>query len=184
MGTDRNPLPVKLIAAVFTSQPQFFPEIEMELEKEYGKIDFKSPIFDFNYTDYYDSEMGCGLKKEFMSFGKLVNPEQISSVKAFTNALERKYSKENKRIINIDPGYINDCQLVLASTKKYYHRIYVGQGIYAEVTLFFKSRSFQPLQWTYPDYKAESSIDIFNKIREVYRNQLVTASLEIKDKIK
>lgn len=172
MGTAKTPLSVKLIMAIFTNQPQFFPEIEAELEKEYGKIDFGSPIFDFDYTDYYSEEMGRGLKKKFISFKNLVKLEQISSIKIFTNALEKRYSRENKRTINVDPGYISNAQLVLASTKNYYHRIYLGQGIYAEVTLFFKGGTFQPLQWTYPDYKAESSIGIFNKIREIYREQL------------
>jgi len=172
MGTVKNPLPVKLIMAVFTNQLELFPRIEKELEKKYGKIDLKSPIFEFNYTDYYQDEMGSGLKKKFISFENLVRLEQISSIKIFTNALEKKYSRENKRTINIDPGYISNSQLVLASTKNYYHRIYLGEGIYAEVTLFFKEKTFQSLPWTYPDYKIKSSIDIFNGIREIYREQL------------
>ncbi len=173
MGTVKPPLPVKLIMAVFGNRLDLFPKIETELQKQYGKIDFVSPFFEFDYTDYYQDEMGLGLKKKFISFERLVRLEQISPIKVFTNDLERKYSVENKRTINIDPGYISNSQLVLASSKNYYHRIYSGQGIYLEVTLFYKEKTFQSLPWTYPDYKVESSINVFNKIREIYRKQIV-----------
>ncbi len=172
MGKTKSPLSVKLIMAIFTPQPELFPNIEKELVKKWGEIDFKCPIFNFDHTDYYREEMGFDLKKEFISFKDLIDPETINSIKLFTNKLESKYSKEGKRIINIDPGYVNNSKLVLASTKNYYHRIYLGKGIYAEVTLFFQERSFQSLPWTYPDYKTDASIDIFNKIREIYRKQL------------
>ncbi|MCK4905438.1 DUF4416 family protein [bacterium] len=172
MGTIQYPLPVKLIMAIFTNQLELFDGIEAKLEEEYGKLDFKSSIFDFDYTDYYQDEMGSGLKKKFISFRNLIKLEKVNSIKNFTNVLEEKYSIKDKRVINIDPGYISNAQLVLASTKNFFHRIYLGKGIYAEVTLFFKERTFQPLPWTYPDYKVESSVNIFNKIRGIYREQL------------
>ena len=177
MGKAKSPSPVKLIIATFTSRLELFQEIETELEKKYGEIDFKGPVFDSNHTDYYQEEMGFGLKKKFISFKNLISPEKINSIKLFTNKLESKYSKEGKRIVNIDPGYVDNSKLVLASTKNYYHRIYLGKGIYAEVTLFFKEKSFQQLPWTYPDYKTDASIDIFNKIREIYRNQLASINI-------
>jgi hypothetical protein len=172
MGIAKTPLPVKLIMAIFTNQLTLFPKIETQLEEKYGKIDFKSPIFEFDYTDYYKDEMGPDLKKRFISFENLIKLEEVHSIKNFTNALEKKYSRQDKRAINVDPGYISSSQLVLASTKDYYHRIYLGKGIYAEVTLFFKGGTFQPLPWTYPDYKVASSVDIFNKIRGIYREQI------------
>ena len=172
MGKIKSPLPVKLIIAIFTPQPDLFPKIERELEKKWGKIDFKCPLFDFNYTDYYQEEMGFDLKKKFICFESLISPENLDSIKLSTNELEKKYSVADKRLVNIDPGYISNSNLVLASTKDYYHRIYLGNGIYAEVTLFFQKDSFQPLLWTYPDYKTSESIDIFNRIRGIYRKQL------------
>lgn len=172
MGLAKKPLPVKLIVAVFSGQSALFAEIEHELEKKFGKIDFKSAPFDFNHTDYYREEMGGNLKKMFLSFENLISPEKLSAIKLFTNELERKRSDNAKRIVNIDPGYLDNSKLVLASTKNYYHRIYLGKGIYAEVTLFFKGNTFQSLPWTYPDYKTENSVNIFNKIRGIYREQL------------
>ena len=172
MGKAKSPSPVKLIIAIFTNHLELFPEIEKELGKKYGEIDFKGQVFDFVHTDYYQDEMGHDLKKKFISFKNLINPEELSSIKLFTNELESKHCKIDKRTVNIDPGYVDNSKLVLASTKNYYHRIYLGKGIYAEVTLFFKEKSFQQLPWTYPDYKTDVSIDTFNGIREIYRKQL------------
>jgi hypothetical protein len=172
MGKVVSPKKVKLIVAVFTSKIQLFPEIEKSLKTKYGDIDFESDVFNFDYTDYYKEEMGGCLKKKFISFKNLINPEIISSIKLFTNKLEHKNSLDNKRLVNIDPGYLSESKLVLASTKNFYHRIYLKEGIYAEVTLYFKEGRFQPLPWTYPDYKVDKSIDIFNRIREIYKKQL------------
>lgn len=172
MKTPKPPLSVKLIMAVFTPQSELFPKVERQLEKKWGEIDFKGPLFDFDHTDYYQEEMGFNLKKKFICFKDLMSPEDIDSIKISTNELEKKYSVEDKRLVNIDPGYISNSKLILASTKDYYHRIYLGNGIYAEVTLFFQKGSFQPLPWTYPDYKTNASLNIFNRIREIYRKQL------------
>ncbi|HIE43995.1 MAG TPA: DUF4416 family protein [Candidatus Omnitrophica bacterium] len=160
------------MVAIFTNRVELFSEIEGELQKLWGAIDFKGPPFLFNHTDYYEQEMGTNLRKEFISFQNLINPESLASIKLTTNQLEERYSEEGGRIINIDPGYISSSKLVLASTKNYYHRIYLGGGIYAEVTLFFKKGTFKPLPWTYPDYRTDESISIFNRIREIYRKQL------------
>ena len=173
MGTIKPSQPVKLIMAIFTNQSELFAQIEAKLEEKYGKIDFRGHIFDFDHTDYYDEEMGADLKKRFIAFKNLIKPEQLSSVKLFTNKLESKHAESGKRKINIDPGYVDNSKLVLASTKNYYHRIYLGKGIYAEVTLFFKEKRFQSLPWTYPDYKTDIAIDNFNKIRGIYRKRLV-----------
>jgi hypothetical protein len=86
-----------------------------------------------------------------------------------TNALEAKLSKEGKRTVNIDPGYIDMAKLVLFSTKDYTHRLYLNKGIFAEVTLYYKDDTFNPWPWTYPDYKSSEYIAIFNHIRGLYK---------------
>ena len=76
------------------------------------------------------------------------------------------------RTINIDPGYVSLSKLILATTKSYVHRIYVSSGIFEEITLIFKDRSFQPGALTYPDYRSEKHLEIFNAVREKYRQQI------------
>ena len=105
---------------------------------------------------------------------QLIDPAKLSEIKLKTNRMELLFAKSTrarKRTVNIDPGYINDAKLVLASTKDYNHRLYILKGIYQEVTLTFQSGSFRFFDWTYPDYRTDDYIAIFNHIRELFMNQ-------------
>ncbi len=112
----------------------------------------------------------------------MIAPTKLAKIKLFTNKLEKRYSppeadppsaeKNGKRLVNIDPGYVTASKLVLATAKDYYHRIYLDKGIFAEVTLYFKCGGFQSFEWTYPDYKTKGYIETFNRIREIYMQQI------------
>jgi hypothetical protein len=181
MGKINKVIPVKLICGIITSDENNFNIARKELSKKFGAIDYKSPISDFNLTDYYQKEMGPNLKRRFLSFSKLIIPAEIIKIKHLTNKLEVKYSKNGKRLINIDPGYISASKLVLATTKDYFHRIYLDKGIFAEVTLYFRAGSFTPFDWTYPDYKSKNYIEAFNRIREIYMRQVKYIKSEIRN---
>ena len=172
MGKIREPAPVKLFFAEFTSQVELFPRVEKKIEEIFGEIDFFSPIFDFDYTDYYREEMGENLKKKFVAFKKLINPQRLSEIKRISQMIEEEFSEEGKRKINLDPGYLSLSKVVLASTKDSYHRLYLGDGIYGEVTLYFFKGSYQPFPWTYPDYCSESFRKVFNTLRKVYKDEI------------
>jgi len=163
--------PVKLVVGFIFKDLQAFNQAKLLLVRRFGKIDFVSPELPFNRTDYYREEFGDGLSRIFLSFRKLIRLEQIAGIKILTNNIERKLSSQNKRRVNIDPGYLDLAKLVLASTKDYVHRIYLDKGIYAETTLFYQGKSFQSWQWTYPDFRTSEYIDIFNQIREMYAEQ-------------
>ncbi len=104
----------------------------------------------------------------------LHNPEWLEKTKHLTNDLEKKFLHPNtdRRRVNLDPGYVSAAKLVLASTKDHIHRIYLKDGIYAETTLRMEKKTFRPWQWTYPDYRTEKYIEIFNEIRRIYMEQL------------
>lgn len=142
------------------------------MRRRFGEIDFESAVFDFAQTDYYREELGPGLKRQFISFKKLILPERLSKIKNFTNKIERKLSGSGRRRVNIDPGYICLSKLVLASTKDYKHRIYLGGGIYAEITLIYQGKTFVPWECTYPDYRSPEYISVFNRIRENLAQEL------------
>jgi len=162
---------VKLISGLISNDEALLDKIGCRLEKRLkNKIDFKSDIIDFNYTDYYDEEMGLSLKRRFLSFKKLVRLETLSKVKLETNDIEKRFSVNGKRSVNIDPGYVDMAKLVLLSTKDYSHRIHIGDGIFAEVTLHYKDKRFNFWPWTYPDYKSEEYARIFDTIRDMYGN--------------
>ena len=130
MGTATFPHPVKLITGIIASSENGFSESEALLQKEFGSIDYKSDILKFDFTNYYQKDMGSGLKRCFFSFERLIDPADLADVKLITNKLEDGISKaisDAKRPVNIDPGYLSDAKLVLASTKNHSHRIYLDR---------------------------------------------------------
>lgn len=172
MGVIRSHEPVKLIIGFIFKEEKVLNKAEAILERRNGRIDFQSQNLPFDYTDYYNKEMGQGLKRKFISFKKLILPSSLPEIKIISNAIEKKLSPAKARLINIDPGYLNLSKLILASTKDYSHRIYLNKGIFAEITLFYQNKTFQPWSWTYPDYKTGEYARIFNHIREIYAEQI------------
>ena len=157
--------PVKLVVGLI-GEEALFAAVRAALEKKFGGTDFAGEIIDFNFTDYYEPEMGRGLKRQFLAFRKRIKAPDLVRIKRWTNRLEEKFiSVQNRRRVNIDPGYLTLSKLVLATTKDHQHRIYLGGGIFAEVTLRFRGKSFASWEWTYPDYRTQGYIDIFNSIR-------------------
>ena len=177
MGKIKQPVGVKLFIGMISGEEDLFKEAEERLSQKFGSVDFKSPILSFQHTPYYESEMGSNLKRKFISFQGLIDPAEIREIKLFTNQLEQDFlhpDTEDRRI-NLDPGYLTLSKLALASTKDYQHRIYLGRGIYAEVTLRYKKgKGFEPWEWTYPDYRTREYLEIFNSLRKIYQSQLKT----------
>jgi hypothetical protein len=172
VGLVRVRPPVKLIVGMFAAREELFEAVRGELASAYGAVDQASPVWAFDFTTYYAEEFGDDLLRQFLSFSELVDPGRLAEIKLHTNALEQTYAHEGKRQINLDPGYIELSKLVLATTKNHQHRIYLGQGIYAEVTLRYVRKSFRPWEWTYPDYRTDHHIEFFNHVRETYLQQL------------
>ncbi|MDK2871690.1 MAG: hypothetical protein PWQ16_1042 [bacterium] len=167
LGKERPPFPVKLFVGILYGDRRAFDEIRDSLVSSLGEIDLESEEIPFKWTNYYEEELGSDLKRVFVSFVPLISPEQIVDIKRFTNRLEGEQRK-----INLDPGYIEGGKLVLATTKDQAHRIYIGKGIYAEVTLRFKDGRYIPFDYTYPDYRSEEYHEFFLKIRKKYFEDL------------
>ncbi|MFA4991472.1 MAG: DUF4416 family protein [Candidatus Omnitrophota bacterium] len=164
-----------MIIGILAKNKKLFDDVEEFFIDAFGAIDYRSEILPFDYTDYYKKEMGETLSRKFVSFKKLIRPGDLAKIKLRTNSIEEKFAAEKegavRRLINIDPGYITDAKLVLATTKDYSHRIYLRKGIYAEVTLAWRKGGFQALDWTYPDYRTREYIDILNRMRDSYAKQ-------------
>lgn len=170
------PKPVKLFVGILSCSKELFAEVENLLVKRFGEADMESEIIPFNFTGYYEKEMGPNISRQFICFKKLINREELSAIKIWTNELEDSF-KHNKRFdvirpINLDPGYLTHCNLILASTKDYYHRIHLQEGIYAEVTLFYQHEIFKNLPWTYPDFQTERYKNFFLKVRAIYAKDI------------
>lgn len=175
MGQPKKPELVKLIIGMLANNNALFVSAKNLLLREFGYIDYESRLIAFNYTSYYTKEMGEPLQRQFISFKKLISPEKLAKIKLITNSLEKKLSitkgAVTHRQVNLDPGYISDSKLMLASTKDYFHRIYLNHGIYAEITLFWKNNTFQPFEWTYRDYQTKEYIDILNYVRNAFMKE-------------
>ena len=172
MGAIRKSEKVKLIVGMISSDSALFDKVKIILEKKLrNQVDLESHVLNFTHTDYYYKEMGLELKRKFLSFKRVVSLNKIERIKILTNLVEGKFSRKGNRAINIDPGYIDLSKLVLLSTKDYTHRIHIGSGIFAEITLYYKDKKFNPWPWTYPDYKTDEYLSLFNSIREIYKNK-------------
>ncbi|MDO8662704.1 MAG: DUF4416 family protein [Candidatus Omnitrophota bacterium] len=172
MGKIAPTKPVKLIVGFIFKDEQAFCRSKFLLIRRFGKIDFESRVIPFTLTEYYQEEFGKDLSRVFVSFSKLIQPREITGIKILTNKIENRLSSKGHRLVNIDPGYLDLAKLILVSTKDYIHRVYLDKGIYAETTLFYRGKSFEAWQWTYPDFRTPEYIEIFNQIRELYAKQI------------
>jgi hypothetical protein len=170
MGDINLPAPVLFILAVSSRHAAALEWARERCAQQYGPIQLSSDPFDFTETDYYTATMGTGLKKQFLASERLIDSSALASIKRETNKWEVEYAAlgrhAEQRPLNLDPGYLTPAKLVLASTKDHAHRIYLRDGIFAEVTLVFRQRKWQPLEWTYPDYRRDDYQRFFTTCRE------------------
>jgi len=165
---------------MFTSDKCLFSQYREELIKRFGEVDIESSVQPFDFTDYYEKEFGKNLVQKLFSFCTLIRQDELTEIKIITNSIENNFKNENiknnithhKRKINIDPGYITLDKYILASTKNGPSRIYLNQGIYAEITLRFINKSFVTCEYTYPNYKTDECINYLNSVRKKYKLQL------------
>lgn len=116
--------------------------------------------------------MGPLLSRAFLTVKSLVDPALLASYKIATNGIEELFSVAGRRRVNLDPGLLSQSRFVLASTKDSSHRVPVGHGIFAEITLVYEHGRFRPVEWTYPDYASEPYRQALGGIRARYAAQL------------
>jgi hypothetical protein len=169
-----TPLPVKLVCALLYKEETWCKQALTDLQTEFGEVDLESTPMEFRFTDYYFKEMGQPLLRYFVSFSRLIDPADLAVIKVWTNSLEQKYSQRagGIRVLNIDPGYLTLTAFILATSKNYAHRIYLGKGVFAQQELLFEKRKIQTLDWTYPDYRSYEYQEILRKIRGIYAAQI------------
>lgn len=178
MGKPLLPLPVKLFVGMIASDTGLFTRCAEDLEKKYGSIDLQSEIRPWDHSSYYRAEMGTGLYRIFVFFERLIDPGELSRIKRemiqWEGAFARSGFGETLRTVNLDPGYLTEAKVVLATTKDFPHRIYIGDCIYAESTLHYSrtKRSFIAVEHTYPDFRTAYCLELFGKARDRLRSDL------------
>ena len=168
MSLPQPPTPAKLIVGFFVKERNLAADIAQDLKERLGPVEMVSPWLNFDFTTYYEKEMGAPLSRRLVVFKTLVEQTELAAIKRMTNALEQTYKRQGQRRINIDPGYLLPERFVLATGKNFTHRIYIGQGIYADLTLIYQKGAFRTLPWTYPDYADKQLIDFLTLVRKKY----------------
>jgi len=169
MGQIQSPEPVKLFVGMLSAYPGAFAEAEARLGHALGEVDLRSDLFAHEFTDYYRDEMGQPLLRYFISFEALILPERLVTIKRLANEIEADIASRGEwevvRPVNLDPGYVAPSKLILASVKDFSHRIYMADGIYAEVTLQYRRGVWAELPWTFPDYRTPEYHSFFTQVR-------------------
>jgi hypothetical protein len=168
MSRPEKPSPAKLVIGVLLKDKSLISAVAKDLTQAFGLMDMVSRWLLFDFTAYYEEEMGAPLFRRIFVFQTLIEQHTLPEIKIFTNQLESKYLDNSKRAINVDPGYMLRERFVLATGKNYSHRIYIGKYIYADLTLIYTKGRFQTLPWTYPDYREENMLTYLEKVREKY----------------
>ena len=172
----KEPSPVKLIVGILAADEDALQLAINTLPVHFGPIDLESNVWRFLHTHYYKDQTGESILRQFVSFAQLIDPGQLAEIKHKTNEIEQTLAKQLKlpvpRPANLDPGLIETSKLVLATTKNYAHRIYIGKKMYAEVTLIYDKGKWRTFEYTYPDYRQKCYHDFFDKVRTRLREQL------------
>ena len=172
MGEPSPPAPVTLVCAILAADEPVLAEALAALGREFGPRAAESPVLPFAFTRYYEKEMGPRLLRKLVAFERPVDPGRLAAIKLRTNALEREVAARAPagvpRPANLDPGTVDAARLVLATTKDHAHRVYLGDGIYGEVTLLWHKGGFAPLDWTYPDFRTEAYRSFFDGVRRLH----------------
>lgn len=176
MGEIRPHRPVLLLLAAFSRHDEALQWGREQAERRAGPIALSSPLFAFHHTDYYQADMGGPLRKQFHAFQQLIDPADLIPWKLCTNDWEQQLAAggrwQEPRPLNLDPGYLTEAKLVLATTKDRDHRVYLGRGIFAEVTLHYHGGAWQSRPWTYADYADGGYHQFFDRCRQYLRSRL------------
>jgi len=171
-----EPDPVKLIVGILAADRDCLKASVEKLKSEYGESDLQSDVFDFYQTQYYKDEAGENILRHFISFDKLIDPGNLAAIKIRTNEIEEELAEKLPtplpRPVNLDPGIIEPSKLVLASTKNFSHRIYIGKSMYAELTLSFIKGHWKSFPYTFPDFKEDRYHNFLTKVRQRLVEQL------------
>ncbi len=168
MSSPQAPKPAKLVIGFIMKDRELFEPLAVELSADFGSVDMVSSWMPFDYTAYYEPEMGTPLFRRVLTYKKLINQDELPAIKLATNRLEQSLAQSGRRRVNIDPGYLLYERFVLASGKNFSHRIYIGSNIYADLTLIYRRGGFEKLPWTYPDYADKPMLEFLAQVRCKY----------------
>jgi len=172
MARIQKPPPGRLVVSIIYSSMDALADAVKALEKRFGRVQYETLEIPCAEADDYREEMGDDLLRRFYSFETEVARDSLPALKAACYKIEPKFSDTvddyHFRTVNIDPGIMTPSALVMASHKEYNHRVYLRDGVYAEIALIFAHDKFCRLPWTIPDFCADEAIDFFERVRSSF----------------
>jgi hypothetical protein len=172
----RQPQPVKLMVGILAADGRCLDAACRRVIETFGQADLTSPVYPFDLTEYYKEQAGPNILRQFLAIEQLIDPGQMADIKHKANQIEKELAESLKtpfsRPVNLDPGYVEPSKLVLASTKNFAHRVYIGTGIWAEVTLTYNRGIWQVYPYTFPDFKSGRYNTFLSEVREKLVQQL------------
>jgi len=162
---------ILFVGALFSTSEVVDPALAMLVES-FGDPLLTSPPLEWNYTHYYDNELGAPIKRSYFFFKNIIDPSFLAEAKLITNEIEGRFLRSGSRQINLDPGYLTIAKVVLASNKNYSHRVYLGKRVYAEIELYFQGGKYNAFHYTYPDYKEDRFLKFFMEARNLLKIRL------------
>jgi len=159
------PTPARLVLSVIYREERRIEEVLPRVQAVVGPVRFAGERMPFDRTDYYEEEMGAPLFRRFLVAGRTVARDALAGIKVRVERIERELSEGGRRTVNLDPGLLTAESFILATGKNFSHRVYLGEGVFADLTLVFRKGEFRPLPWTYPDYASEGIRTLLRDLR-------------------
>ena len=165
----RDPLVKKIVALLVPrGDNRIFSEVCSLLRYEWGEPERIGPFIPFIWTNYYE-DISPELDRCFFSYPGLFRMSDLPDWKITACRLEKETG--DPRRVNLDPGTIDGARLLLASTKGQAHRIYLRDGIFAEVTLCRRKGKWESFFYTFPDFRSGAYFNWLEMVREDWKRE-------------
>jgi hypothetical protein len=172
MARIQKPHPGRLIISTIYSSMDALADSLRALERRFGRVQYETIEIETSLASEYREEMGDGLMRRFFSFEKPVARASLPELKGICHKIEPLFADNMGdfvfRTVNIDPGILTPDSLVMASHREYNHRLYLRDGVFAEVALIYSRGRFMRLPWTVADYYDNEAIEFFKRVRDSF----------------